>query len=167
MAQSKADSEVASVAPPRVAASCLCSDWRWTPSLLCWWHPSARLSLRADRRQNRPSHGSSSAPSKASRGGRGWPHTKTRSTSPWDGPTAKIACWVRRLEGEQFQVLAINCTHLGCPVPLVRTLAACSCAPAMAGRIMRTARGHPGRRSLWLGAPLLPMLSGLPPTSAA
>jgi menaquinol-cytochrome c reductase iron-sulfur subunit len=34
----------------------------------------------------------------------------------WDGPTAKIACWVRRLEGEQFQVFAINCTHLGCPV---------------------------------------------------
>jgi menaquinol-cytochrome c reductase iron-sulfur subunit len=35
---------------------------------------------------------------------------------PWDGPTAKVACWVRRLEGEQFQVFAINCTHLGCPV---------------------------------------------------
>ena len=35
---------------------------------------------------------------------------------PWDGPTAKIACWVRRVQGEQFQVFAINCTHLGCPV---------------------------------------------------
>jgi quinol---cytochrome c reductase iron-sulfur subunit, bacillus type len=34
----------------------------------------------------------------------------------WDGSTAKIACWVRRIEGEQFQVFAINCTHLGCPV---------------------------------------------------
>jgi menaquinol-cytochrome c reductase iron-sulfur subunit len=34
----------------------------------------------------------------------------------WDGPTAHIACWVRRLEGEHFQVFAINCTHLGCPV---------------------------------------------------
>ena len=34
----------------------------------------------------------------------------------WDGPTANIACWVRRLESEQFQVFAINCTHLGCPV---------------------------------------------------
>lgn len=34
----------------------------------------------------------------------------------WDGPTAKVACWVRRMEGEQFQVFAINCTHLGCPV---------------------------------------------------
>ena len=35
---------------------------------------------------------------------------------PWDGPTAKVACWVRRIEGEQFQVFAVNCTHLGCPV---------------------------------------------------
>jgi Rieske Fe-S protein len=34
----------------------------------------------------------------------------------WDGPTAKIACWVRRTGGEQFQVFAINCAHLGCPV---------------------------------------------------
>jgi menaquinol-cytochrome c reductase iron-sulfur subunit len=34
----------------------------------------------------------------------------------WDGPTAKVACWVRRLEGEQFHVFAVNCTHLGCPV---------------------------------------------------
>jgi quinol---cytochrome c reductase iron-sulfur subunit, bacillus type len=34
----------------------------------------------------------------------------------WDGLTATIACWVRRMEGEQFQVFAINCTHLGCPV---------------------------------------------------
>jgi menaquinol-cytochrome c reductase iron-sulfur subunit len=34
----------------------------------------------------------------------------------WDGATAKIACWVRRSEGEQFQVFAINCTQLGCPV---------------------------------------------------
>jgi menaquinol-cytochrome c reductase iron-sulfur subunit len=34
----------------------------------------------------------------------------------WDGPTAKVACWVRRIEREQFQVFAVNCTHLGCPV---------------------------------------------------
>jgi Rieske Fe-S protein len=34
----------------------------------------------------------------------------------WDGPTAKIACWVRRLDDARFQVFAINCTHLGCPV---------------------------------------------------
>ena len=37
-------------------------------------------------------------------------------TSPWDGSTADIPCWVRRLDGEKFQVFAINCTHLGCPV---------------------------------------------------
>ena len=35
---------------------------------------------------------------------------------PWDGETDKIPCWVRRMEGEKFQVFAINCTHLGCPV---------------------------------------------------
>jgi len=34
----------------------------------------------------------------------------------WDGQTADIPCWVRRMEGEKFQVFAINCTHLGCPV---------------------------------------------------
>jgi menaquinol-cytochrome c reductase iron-sulfur subunit len=37
-------------------------------------------------------------------------------TRPWDGPTDNIPCWVRRIEGEKFQVFAINCTHLGCPV---------------------------------------------------
>ncbi len=37
-------------------------------------------------------------------------------TKPWDGATGDIPCWVRRLEGENFQVFAINCTHLGCPV---------------------------------------------------
>jgi menaquinol-cytochrome c reductase iron-sulfur subunit len=37
-------------------------------------------------------------------------------TRPWDGTTANIPCWVRRLAGEKFQVFAINCTHLGCPV---------------------------------------------------
>ncbi|HEX4227425.1 MAG TPA: ubiquinol-cytochrome c reductase iron-sulfur subunit [Bryobacteraceae bacterium] len=37
-------------------------------------------------------------------------------TRPWDGETAEIPCWVRRLEGAQFQVFAVNCTHLGCPV---------------------------------------------------
>ena len=27
---------------------------------------------------------------------------------PWDGTTADIPCWVRRIEGERFQVFAIN-----------------------------------------------------------
>ncbi len=36
--------------------------------------------------------------------------------TPWDGATADIPCWVRRLDGDSFQVFAINCSHLGCPV---------------------------------------------------
>ncbi len=35
---------------------------------------------------------------------------------PTDGKTADTACWVRRVEGQKFQVFAINCAHLGCPV---------------------------------------------------
>jgi Rieske Fe-S protein len=35
---------------------------------------------------------------------------------PTDGKTADTACWVRRIEGERFQVFAVNCAHLGCPV---------------------------------------------------
>lgn len=34
----------------------------------------------------------------------------------WDGETADIACWVRNIDGQSFQVFAINCAHLGCPV---------------------------------------------------
>ena len=34
----------------------------------------------------------------------------------WDGETAKVACWVRRIDVTTFQVFAINCAHLGCPV---------------------------------------------------
>jgi menaquinol-cytochrome c reductase iron-sulfur subunit len=33
-----------------------------------------------------------------------------------DGQTAKLACWVRHIAGGQFQVFAVNCAHLGCPV---------------------------------------------------
>jgi Rieske Fe-S protein len=33
-----------------------------------------------------------------------------------DGETATIPCWVRRIGGDAFQVFAINCAHLGCPV---------------------------------------------------
>jgi menaquinol-cytochrome c reductase iron-sulfur subunit len=52
-----------------------------------------------------------------------FPEGKTRLASytnpyrrPWDGETAVIPCWVRRVQGDEFQVFAINCTHLGCPV---------------------------------------------------
>jgi Rieske Fe-S protein len=36
--------------------------------------------------------------------------------NPTDGDTADIACWVRNVDGRNFQVFAINCAHLGCPV---------------------------------------------------
>ena len=36
--------------------------------------------------------------------------------TPTDGKTVDTACWVRRIDGEQFQVFAVNCAHLGCPV---------------------------------------------------
>lgn len=36
--------------------------------------------------------------------------------SPTDGETAEIPCWVRNVDGNKFQVFAINCAHLGCPV---------------------------------------------------
>src|SRR5262249_3391660 len=37
-------------------------------------------------------------------------------TLPWDGETANVACWVRRTGPSDFQIFAINCAHLGCPV---------------------------------------------------
>jgi menaquinol-cytochrome c reductase iron-sulfur subunit len=53
----------------------------------------------------------------------GFPEGETRlvnfrnpATTPWDGQTGDIPCWVRRISGESFQVFAINCAHLGCPV---------------------------------------------------
>lgn len=41
---------------------------------------------------------------------------KSPVASLGDGETAKVACWVRRVSTQQFQVFAINCAHLGCPV---------------------------------------------------
>jgi menaquinol-cytochrome c reductase iron-sulfur subunit len=35
---------------------------------------------------------------------------------PSDGETANIPCWVRHISADKWQVFAINCTHLGCPV---------------------------------------------------
>jgi Rieske Fe-S protein len=34
----------------------------------------------------------------------------------WDGETDRVACWVRCISENEFQVFAINCAHLGCPV---------------------------------------------------
>jgi nitrite reductase/ring-hydroxylating ferredoxin subunit len=36
--------------------------------------------------------------------------------TPTDGQTVDTACWVRHIQADQFQVFAINCAHLGCPV---------------------------------------------------
>jgi Rieske Fe-S protein len=37
-------------------------------------------------------------------------------TRSWDGPMDQTACWVRHIAGNEFQVFAVNCAHLGCPV---------------------------------------------------
>lgn len=37
-------------------------------------------------------------------------------TTSSDGVTGNVPCWVRRIQGTKFQVFAINCAHLGCPV---------------------------------------------------
>ncbi|TWU10859.1 ubiquinol-cytochrome c reductase iron-sulfur subunit [Allorhodopirellula heiligendammensis] len=46
-----------------------------------------------------------------------------------DGESGKIAVYVRRVAGEQFQIFAVNCTHLGCPVNWIPTagLFMCPC----------------------------------------
>ena len=36
--------------------------------------------------------------------------------TPSEGKTVDTACWVRRIQGVRFQVFAVNCAHLGCPV---------------------------------------------------
>jgi menaquinol-cytochrome c reductase iron-sulfur subunit len=41
---------------------------------------------------------------------------KIPGVGPSDGATATVPCWVRRIDAERFQVFAINCAHLGCPV---------------------------------------------------
>src|SRR6202161_3974008 len=41
---------------------------------------------------------------------------KNPVVNAWDGETADIACWVRNVDDQTFQVFAINCAHLGCPV---------------------------------------------------
>jgi menaquinol-cytochrome c reductase iron-sulfur subunit len=41
---------------------------------------------------------------------------KNPVVNAWDGETGDIACWVRNVDNQKFQVFAINCAHLGCPV---------------------------------------------------
>jgi menaquinol-cytochrome c reductase iron-sulfur subunit len=37
-------------------------------------------------------------------------------TRPWDGETGDVPAYVRRENGNQFTVFAVNCAHLNCPV---------------------------------------------------
>lgn len=90
----------------------------------------------------------------------------------WDGETAVIPCWVRRIEGEQFQVFAINCTHLGCPVRWFdeSKLFMCPCHGGVYYQDGGRASGPPPRGlytyawevkdgQLWVAAGLLPTLA--------
>jgi quinol---cytochrome c reductase iron-sulfur subunit, bacillus type len=90
---------------------------------------------------------------------------------PWDGATAKIPCWVRRLTGRSFQVFAINCTHLGCPVRWFQEsgLFMCPCHGGVFYSDGRHASGPPPRAlyqyeykvekgQLWVRAGQLPTL---------
>ena len=68
-------------------------------------------------------------------------------TVPWDDKTADIPCWVRRLEGDRFQVFAINCTHLGCPIRWFQesALFMCPCHGGVFYEDGRHASGPPPR----------------------
>ena len=47
---------------------------------------------------------------------RGWPTIAIHRPPHGTARRATLPCWVRRKSGNQFQVFAINCAHLGCPV---------------------------------------------------
>lgn len=38
------------------------------------------------------------------------------NSTPADGASDTLPCWVRNIDGETFQVFAINCAHMECPV---------------------------------------------------
>ncbi|GIW82350.1 MAG: hypothetical protein KatS3mg105_4157 [Gemmatales bacterium] len=48
------------------------------------------------------------------------PHSVPNRENPiaptWDGMTSRTACYVRHKTDGTFDVLSVNCTHLGCPV---------------------------------------------------
>src|SRR4026207_222882 len=83
-----------------------------------------------------------------------FPEGETRLTTfrnplvmPTDGKTVDTACWVRRVEGDRFQVFAINCAHLGCPVRWFPQsgLFLCPCHGGAYYRDGARASGPPGR----------------------
>jgi Rieske Fe-S protein len=107
------------------------------------------------------------------------------SSRPWDGATADIPCWVRRAQGQEFQVFAINCAHLGCPVRWFPQsgLFLCPChggayyadgsraaGPPPRGLFRYDSRVENGR--LWIKAGMMPTLgnvltaAGKPPEGA-
>jgi Rieske Fe-S protein len=67
--------------------------------------------------------------------------------SPADGITADIPCWVRNIDGQNFQVFAINCMHLGCPVRWFpqSNLFMCPCHGGVYYEDGRRAAGPPAR----------------------
>jgi nitrite reductase/ring-hydroxylating ferredoxin subunit len=90
---------------------------------------------------------------------------------PWDGATDQIPCWVRRMSGESFQIFAINCAHLGCPVRWFQEsgLFMCPCHGGVYYADGRRASGPPPRGlyqyqykiengKLWIKAGELPTL---------
>lgn len=72
---------------------------------------------------------------------------RNSGVQPWDGKTADSVCWVRRIDGQSFQIFAINCAHLGCPVrwfPQSR-LFMCPCHGGVYYEDGRRASGPPER----------------------
>ena len=65
----------------------------------------------------------------------------------WDGETGDIACWVRNVDDQIFQVFAINCAHLGCPVRWFpqSSLFMCPCHGGAYYQDGSRASGPPGR----------------------
>ena len=65
----------------------------------------------------------------------------------WDGATANTACWVRHVQGDRFQVFAVNCTHLGCPVRWLpeANLFLCPCHGGVYNKDGTVAGGPPPR----------------------
>jgi Rieske Fe-S protein len=94
---------------------------------------------------------------------------KNPVVKPSDGATANIPCWVRRVDAERFQVFAINCAHLGCPVRWFpqSNLFLCPCHGGAYYQDGSRASGPPERglfeythriqqQELWIQAPEMP-----------
>ena len=94
---------------------------------------------------------------------------------PWDGDTADVACWVRRISTDQLQVFAVNCAHLGCPVRWFPQsgLFMCPCHGGVYYADGSRASGPPPRGlytydykmeggQLWIKAGQMPTLSDMP-----